>query len=108
MSDTKRTVMLERSLTLEVNGVVHSIAVRINKPEPDPSSRRDWRCEFSIEGIPGRASISRESFGIDSMQAAIMTLQHIRLELRQLQADGLDIRWLGVKDVGFPNLSEHE
>ena len=104
----KPDVILERCLTLDTGQAVHAVTVRITRPEPDPLPGGAWRCGFSVEGIPNSEAIVKASYGADPMQAAIMTLQHVRLELRLLQADGLHLKWLGDVDLGFPNLAEDE
>lgn len=101
-------VILVRALTLHVGGLEHAIIVKILRPKPDPLPGGDWGCEFCIEGIPNTPDIKRTTFGIDPMQAAILTLQRVRAELRLLAADGLELRWLGMTDLGFPNLAESE
>jgi hypothetical protein len=102
-SSSSDDVILERSLTLHIGDVVHPVFVRIRRPDRDPLPGGDWRCCFSIDGLPDREPVEKASFGVDPMQAAIMTLHHVRLELRLLQADGLDLRWLGMSELGFPS-----
>ena len=102
-SSASDEVILERRITLHIGDVVHPVLVRIRRPDSDPLPSGNWRCRFSIDGLPDREPIEKASFGVDPMQAAILTLHHVRLELRLLQADGLDLRWLGMSDLGFPS-----
>lgn len=101
-------VMLRRTLSLRVGDREHDVVVKVFRPKPAPPTGRDWQCDFSIAGLPDRDDILRCTYGVDEMQAAILTLQHVRLELRLLRADGLDLRWLGMVDLGFPCLAESE
>lgn len=101
-------VILVRSLTLHVGEAEHEIIVKLLRPKPDPLPGGDWGCDFCIEGFLDRPAIKGTTFGIDPMQAAILTLQRVRAELRLLAADGLELRWQGTTDLGFPNFAESE
>ena len=101
-------VILVRSLTLHVGEAEHEILVKLLRPKPDPLPGGDWGCEFCIEGFPDRADIKRTTFGIDPMQAAFLALQRLRADLRWLVDRGVELRWLGMTDLGFPNFAESE
>lgn len=51
--------------------------VRIGRPAPDP--RGDWRCAYHIGGIGMRTP--RYGFGVDAMQALLLTLGIVRVRL---------------------------
>jgi hypothetical protein len=49
------------------------------------------------------------AYGIDPMQALVLSFQRIRLELALLRSKGLKITWLGQEDgLGFPRFVEDE
>jgi len=100
--------MFERALTLDVRGKTRKVMVRVHKPKRDVLPGGDWQCDFTISGIPGRRPVTRSSYGVDSMQAALLALQHLRLELRYYQAERVDLRWLGTKALHFPKISAGE
>jgi hypothetical protein len=66
-------------------------------------------CLVEVAGIPGRRPLLRASYGVDQMQALVLAVQLIRLELRLLQDDGFHLTWLGdQEDLGFPQIAESE
>ena len=75
------------------------IAVSIGLPRPDQQHKGvNWECPFVIEGI-GRSKVQK-AFGADSMQALILAIQGIRVNLEQ---SGRDLYW-GDPEIGvdFP------
>lgn len=95
-------VILWRNLRLTTARKKHRVRVSIYKPDHDPLDYKTWRCVFRVTGLPGRERLVRACFGIDPLQALLLALQHLRLELLLLQEDGFEIDWLGVKDFGLP------
>jgi hypothetical protein len=65
------------------------IVVSIGLPRPDEHKGGDWECPFLIEGI-GKAKVQM-GFGVDSMQALIVAIRGIRVNLEQT---GRDPFWL--------------
>lgn len=90
------TVIARRVLSRDQASQRQSI-VRIGLPEPYGSG--DWRCAYHIGGIGMRTP--RYAFGVDSIQALILTLDAIRIDL---EAAGTAFRWIGgeLGDTGFP------
>ena len=101
-------VILVRSLTLHVGEAEHEILVKLLRPKADPLPGGDWGCDVCIEGFPDRPDMKRTTFGVDPMQAAILALQRLGAELRSLADHGLELRWLGMTDLGFPVFAESE
>lgn len=105
----KAPIVAERRLELRRNGRVRSVTVRLRRPQRDPLPGGDWMCLVEVAGIPGRRPLLRASYGVDQMQALILAVQLIRLELRLLQDDGFHLTWLGdPDDLGFPQIAESE
>jgi hypothetical protein len=84
----KAPVVAERRLELRRNGRVSPVTVRLRRPQRDALPGGNWLCLVEVEGIPGRRPLLRASYGVDQMQALVLSVQLIRLELRLLQADG--------------------
>ncbi|WP_447005588.1 DUF6968 family protein [Saccharothrix isguenensis] len=77
------------------------VVVRIGRPHPDPlSSHGDWRCPHQIVGL-GEETVGA-SFGVDSLQALLLSVYRVRLELAdRAKAASVDLDWLGLPDLGL-------
>lgn len=105
----KAAIVAERRLELRRNGRLRPVTVRLRRPQRDPLPGGDWMCLVEVAGIPGRRPLLRASYGVDEMQALVLAVQLIRLELRLLQDDGFQLTWLGDQDdLGFPQIAESE
>jgi hypothetical protein len=62
----------------------------------------DWRCVFRVTGLPRRRPLVRAGLGVDPVQALLLALQCLRLELQLLKLDGFDLSWLGAPNFGLP------
>ncbi|WP_407663045.1 DUF6968 family protein [Micromonospora radicis] len=78
--------------------------VRFGRPHPDPlSTSGDWGCPFQIDGL-GDDSV-QEAFGVDSLQALLLAIWSVRLELAEraertsVRLDWLEQRALGLRVV---------
>jgi len=68
--------------------------------KPKRMAEEEWACEYSIESLaspPRRRAI----FGVDAMQALVLSLRTIHAELDALRSRGVDLRWFGDSDLGF-------
>lgn len=83
---TLGTVVASRTLRYKPReGDVKEVVVRLGLPVPDESSG-DWVCPYHISGIYVRSKV-RAVFGVDSMQALILALHALPVEL-QAEAAG--------------------
>jgi hypothetical protein len=86
-------VIATRALTLDGHQD-GQIEVVLFRPTPDGN---DFRCNYTIDGKPGRA------YGVDEMQALFLALQSIgsRLYTSAYFKAG-KLTWLEMRDLGFP------
>ena len=93
-------VIAERRLEWAGGGPGDGVLVRIGRPVPDPEPGGDWLCPIQIVGAHGDAV--RAAYGVDAVQALVLALWMIDIELRALQKDaGRALLWLDRTDLGF-------
>lgn len=93
-------VIAERRLEWAGGGPGGGVLVRIGRPVPDPEPDGDWRCPLQIVGAHGDAV--RAAYGVDAVQALVLGLWMIDVELRAMQRDaGGTPLWLDQTDLGF-------
>jgi hypothetical protein len=69
-------IVLNRNLTLKSDGDEVIVPINIHLPVEDEV---DWKCEFEI-GWP--TTVRKDyAFGVDAVQAVLLALQHIGIEL---------------------------
>lgn len=82
-------------------GEEHEVVLRIGIPVRDPRPEGDWYCPYQIEGTPNNRVSA--AFGIDSLQAFLLTLEKARAELAFNQrVNRLRLTWLEQDDWGLP------
>ena len=76
------------------------VVVRIGKPVRDPLPGGDWLCPVQVVGL-GDERV-RAAFGVDAVQALVLSLQMIDADLHagQRRAGGR-LHWLEQPDLGF-------
>lgn len=79
-------------------GETDTLAVVLFKPKLVAND--EWVCEYSIESVAS-ATRRRSIFGVDAMQALILSLRTIRAELDALRSKGAELTWLGESDLGL-------
>lgn len=93
-------VIAERRLEWAGGGPEDGVVVRIGRPVPDPEPGSDWLCPVQIVGMHGDAV--RAAHGVDAVQALVLALWMIDVDLRALQKDaGRALLWLEQDDLGF-------
>lgn len=106
MPDMLGVLIAERRLECRDGaGKRHEVVVRIGKPVLDQEPKPAWYCPFSITGMGGE--IERKAFGEDSVQALLLGLQMIGVELEQYErTHACTLTWhgIGVNEPGFPPL----
>jgi hypothetical protein len=91
---------VRRVVAVAGDGARTPVVVRIGKPLPDPLPGGDWFCPGQILGLGDEAV--RASFGIDSLQAFLLSVYGIRLTLRErAEAASVTLDWLGQPDLGL-------
>ncbi|KOX21389.1 hypothetical protein ADK67_27235 [Saccharothrix sp. NRRL B-16348] len=77
------------------------VVIRIGTPHPDPlSANGDWRCPHQITGLGDEAVGA--SFGVDSLQALLLSVYRVRLDLAARAAEAsVELDWLGQPDLGL-------
>lgn len=83
-------------------GEEREIIVRIGKPIPDPSPDMNgaWCCPYEIVGFAN--NYLDAAFGEDSVQALVLGLQKIVIELsNQREAEKIELTWNGWEDLNF-------
>ena len=84
---------------LDRDGSASSVNVTVGTPVPDPRDpSRTWACPYQIAAM-GRVE-TRAMFGVDAMQALILTLHILPRELRALARD-TGIRFVEEADLGL-------
>jgi len=87
--------------SIDESGVEREVVVRIGKPVPDDNEGGDWYCPFQITGF-GDDKISA-AFGVESMQALLLSLQKVAAELNYYQkVQKCKLTWLDQPDLGLP------
>jgi hypothetical protein len=95
-------VMAERQLeAVAEDGARTPVTIRFGKPRPDVlSTTGDWCCPHQILGL-GEEGVGA-SFGVDSLQALLLSVYKVRLKLDQrAQAASVRLEWLGQPDLGL-------
>jgi hypothetical protein len=91
-------VLAERRLeAIGADGSRTAVTLSIGRPFPDPLPGGDWCCCFRVSGL-GDGGV-RAAFGVDSLQALLLAIYRIQLELAA--ADGVRLEWLGMADLGL-------
>ncbi|MFD0202143.1 MULTISPECIES: DUF6968 family protein [Saccharothrix] len=82
------------------DGARTPVVIRIGTPHPDPlSPNGDWCCPHQVVGLGDEAVGA--SFGVDSLQALLLSVYRVRLTLAARAAEAsLDLDWLGFPDLG--------
>ncbi len=94
-------VVAERQVeAVAEDGTRAPVVLRIGKPLPDPLPGGDWFCPHQILGLGDEAV--RASFGIDSLQAFLLSVYGMRLTLRErAAAASVTLDWPGQPDLGL-------
>ncbi|MGY2082518.1 DUF6968 family protein [Blastococcus sp. SYSU DS0539] len=94
-------VVAERRLdAVAADGSRTPVSVRIGAPVPDPLPGGDWCCPHRIDGLGDDAV--RVAFGVDSLQALLLSVHSLRLTLAQrAEAAGVALDWLGLPELGL-------
>lgn len=74
------------------------VCAAVLNPEPDPASG-DFRCRFTLSGLPRDARMPLERWGIDSLQALSMAIQGVGTTLYPFRHQ---LRWNGSYWLGLP------
>ena len=92
-------IIATRSLFLRAENRDIEIPIRIHAPE---KARVDWMCRFDIGWPEGKAE--RWGGGVDPIQALVMALQMIGVEIYASRYHELgNLRWLATgQGYGFP------
>lgn len=103
-------VIAERCLEAKNEvGEEREITVRIGKPIPDPSpdATGAWCCPCEITGFAD--NYLSAAIGEDSVQALVLGLQQIVIELsRKQKAEKLKLTWGGWENLNFTVMSEED
>ncbi|WP_051772818.1 DUF6968 family protein [Saccharothrix sp. NRRL B-16314] len=95
-------VVAERRLECVAgDGTRTEVVIRFGSPHPDPlSTNGDWCCPHQILGL-GKDDVGA-SFGVDSLQALLLSVYRVRLELAsRAAAASVDLDWLGLPELGL-------
>jgi hypothetical protein len=95
-------VVAERRLEcVAMDGARTPVVIRFGTPHPDPlSTNGDWCCPHQIVGL-GEETVGA-SFGVDSLQALLLSVYRVRLELTdRATAASVDLDWLGLPHLGL-------
>lgn len=99
-------VIAERRLDWTADAESEGVVVRIGKPVRDPDPEGDWLCPLQIAGL-GDDTV-RAAFGVDAVQALILAMQMIHIDLQAGQRrTGRTLQWLEQSDLGFPPPAPH-
>lgn len=97
-------VIAERRLDWTGDSGSEGVVVRIGKPVRDPDPEGDWLCPIQIAGLGD--DMVRAAFGVDAVQALILALQMVHVDLQSGQRrTGRTLQWLEQSDLGFLPLS---
>jgi hypothetical protein len=77
------------------------VVIRFGRPHPDPlSTHGDWCCPHQVIGLGDEAVGA--TFGVDSLQALLLGVYRVRLELAErAEAASVELDWLGLPDLGL-------
>jgi hypothetical protein len=77
------------------------VVIRFGRPHPDPlSAHGDWCCPHQVIGLGDEAVGA--TFGVDSLQALLLGVYRVRLELAErAEAASVELDWLGLPDLGL-------
>jgi hypothetical protein len=95
------TVIAERELRFVPHGKpgARKVVVRIHAPVPEENG--NWSVLYEIRG-PGKKESSRSVWGADSVQALVLALANVPLDLSLVAHEmGGTMKFLGSKDLGF-------
>ena len=93
-------VVAERRLDWTGDAEWEGVVVRIGKPVRNPDPEGDWVCPIEIIGL-GDDTV-RAAFGVDAVQALMLALQMIHIDLQAGQRrTGRTLQWLEQSDLGF-------
>ncbi len=95
------TIIAERELRFTTHGKRggRKVLVRIHAPVPEENG--NWSVLFEIRG-PGKNEASRSVWGADSVQALVLALANVPLDLSLVAHEmGGTMAFLGRKDLGF-------
>jgi hypothetical protein len=95
-------IMAERQLeAVTTDGARTRVTVRFGRPRPDElSANGDWCCPHQIVGL-GEEGVGA-SFGVDSLQALLLSVYKVRLKLdERAAAAAVRLDWLGQPDLGL-------
>jgi hypothetical protein len=82
-------------------GVEYDLVLHIGKPIPDANEGGDWCCPYQITGFNDNKVSA--AFGVDSIQALLLSLQKAALELNHYQkVKNSNLTWLDQDDLGLP------
>lgn len=94
-------VFVERELeSRDINGDSGYVKLQIGKPQllEEKNTARMWRCLRQIVGI-GEQKV-RASYGMDSLQALLLSIESAEIELEVLgKQEGKILTWLGGNDL---------
>jgi len=79
MSKTEIAQVMARRELIDERDPKRRIVISFGVPRQVTS--RGWRCDVRIEGL-GRAPVSRDVMGFDSLQALTLALQFVRMNLK--------------------------
>lgn len=93
-------VVADRRLDWTGDTESEGVMVRIGKPVRNPDPEGDWLCPIQIAGL-GDDTV-RAAFGVDAVQALILALQMIHIDLQAGQRrTGRTLQWLEQSDLGL-------
>ena len=99
-------MIASRTLMFVTRRQPQRVHIRIGQPVRDvpTAGGLDWRCPFSITGLPERSR--PQGIGVDSLQALIDALKFVEREIGARARDrGGRFEWLGQPWHGLPEIS---
>ena len=95
-------VTAERELVAEPSeGPRFALVVRIGIPQPGPHD--SWVCAASIDGLSHRPL---DAHGMDSMQALLLAIKNVRIQLDRFITHGGKLFLVGDEEAGCMSVSE--
>jgi hypothetical protein len=94
-------IIAERELQLTTEVATQTILIQVGRPQRDPEPGGDWICPFVISDL-GVEELHWAA-GVDSMQALLLAIQMIDIQLRN-SGSLEELSWFGGADLGIPNL----
>jgi len=93
-------VFVERELTARRGRKRATLRIRIRAPRPDPLGGNNWQCSFEVTADDKRLRAPPKLFGIDGMQALLLTIGWVVYMLEEYENDtGMTIEewgWSGM------------